>query len=245
MILSHRSATTIVCDFCDSEYQIKTPDEFSMLMKKSIELKEQHGSIMRPSDDLLAIINKVPADSIFSKKLSVGFGDLFRIVVKNKNDGKNIPPQFSWRSVKIDNAPVGTHYSLKGGIIHAGAGARNDGDIRILLFWTFHLKDDLPYDTDYQETKLTLIVSLAKDIWDMLDSEKHKVDMLKIIWHVFETCQSSYKKTCYSTFTAYYTHMPDIMKRFAKFPQRNTDKRRKEIIQYLQSLVKKHPNLFE
>ena len=54
---------------------------------------------------------------------------------------------------------MGTYYSVEGGIIHAGSGARN-GDVRVVLFWTWNESDAEEYNRDRQETKLTLIVSV-------------------------------------------------------------------------------------
>ena len=62
---------------------------------------------------------------------------------------------------RIVSAPIGTYYSIEGGIIHAGtdAGAIN-GEVRVMLFWTWNKLGAEEYDRDKQETKLTLIISI-------------------------------------------------------------------------------------
>ena len=72
-------------------------------------------------------------------------------------------------------------------------------EIRTLLFWTFNKKDQKSYDTDFQETKLTLIIGLAKSIWRSLGKDE-RVKMLFVVFHVFNTCQKAYKETCHTTF---------------------------------------------
>ena len=73
-------------------------------------------------------------------------------------------------------------------------------EIRTLLFWTFNKKDQKSYDTDFQETKLTLIIGLAKSIWHSLE-EDERVKMLFVVFHIFNTCQKAYKETCHTTFS--------------------------------------------
>ena len=104
---------------------------------------------------------------------------------------------------------------------------------------------DVGYDTNYQETKLTLMVRLAQELWDVLDSEKLKVEMLVIIWHVFESCQQSYKDTCSTTFQGY-ENVPGIIDVFNCFPKKGTgDKQKAKILKDLRGLVLNYRNLFE
>ena len=68
--------------------------------------------------------------------------------------------------------------------MHAGAGATN-GDVRVMLFWTWNELAAEQYDQDKQEIKLTLIVSMARDVWLDLTSLVLKTEMIGLIFYCF------------------------------------------------------------
>ena len=130
-----------------------------------------------------------------------GYGELFRIRRKDQME-ENDTKLFDWTSSSIVSAPIGTYYSIEGGIIHAGAGAIN-GEVRVMLFWTWNELGAEEYDRDKQETKLTLIISIARDVWPTLTTDELKTEMIALIFYCFWTCEDGYQKTASDTFTDY------------------------------------------
>ena len=119
-------------------------------------------------------------------------------------------------------------------------------EIRTLLFWTFNKKGQKSYDTDFQETKLTLIIGLAKSIWRSLGKDE-RVKMLFVVFHVFNTCQKAYKETCHTTFLNFelVPTMIQIMDGFGKLKKekpkklKNGPKRWHQMMNYLIGLENK------
>ena len=241
MILSHRSTSTIVCNLNNESYKIDTPELFTKLLLQSINMSGENDSWMLPSQRLISIINKLPNDSMFSKKLTQGYGDLFRIIKNDNSKIKSVSSEFGWSSVKIENMTAGSYYSLRGGQIHAGSGATAE-EVRILLFWTFNLKKDESYNINEQETKLSMIFTLAECIWDSL-CLSDKVEMLILIWHVFETCQKSYKNTCHTTMLGY-ANLPTLIRTMSRWPVTKSEKRRTTILTYMK-LIAARRNFFK
>ena len=197
MIVSNRSTSTIVSDLTDKDFKETTPDQFIYVLKESIKL--EGANWMMPSDELTKCIEEQDEGSFLCEKLKQGFGDLLRITKSGNTPTQDLPSELKWSSVKVEDVTAGTYYSLQGGQIHYGPGAK-PLEIRTLLFWTFNKKDQKSYDTDFQETKLTLIIGLAKSIWRSL-GEDERVKMLFVVFHVFNTCQKAYKETCHTTFS--------------------------------------------
>ena len=93
-------------------------------------------------------------------------------------------------------------------------------EIRTLLFWTFNKKDQKSYDTDFQETKLTLIIGLAKSIWRSL-GEDERVKMLFVVFHIFNTCQKAYKEICHTALLNC-KFVPTTIQEIEKFRKQNS-----------------------
>jgi hypothetical protein len=187
-------------------------------------------------EKLLSIIDEKSQGSEFLTKIKDGYGHLLRIVENKAVDEDQLQSQFKWSSVKIGDAPAGTHYSLQGGQIHAGSGSTYS-EVRILLFWTFQSEVEKPsYDADTQTTKLTLIMALADHIWANLGKKDLKLQMLVLIWHVYESCEESYKRTCRSTFSAY-KNIPSLIDQFYDFPREKSPGQRKVVLNYIKGVL--------
>jgi len=159
---------------------------------------------LAPSENLISIIHGLSDDSSIGKSIKEGYGELFRICRKYQTINND---KFDWTALNIIDAPMGTYYSVNGGIIHAGAGSTN-GDVRVMLFWTWHGSGDEEYDKDKQETKLSLIVTLAMEVWPSLDKYLLKKEMIQLVYYCFMTCEDGYKKTAKNTFHNY----PNVVK---------------------------------
>ena len=163
MLFSIRSSSTIVCK-TNSESKIEKLEDLTTLLEEGTRIK---GEWMTPSVELQEFIEEIK-DADLVQDMKDGYGELFRVCTHDDySENKN----FAWTETKIENAPVGSYYSLNGGNIHAGSGS-TFSEVRIMLFWTFCSKNLDPYDIDKQETKLTLIVTIGSKIWGSLE-KKH------------------------------------------------------------------------
>ena len=127
------------------------------------------GIWLHPSKDLQRLIIELDNCSSSNSALAVkeGYGELFRIRRKDQME-ENDTKLFDWTSSSIIvSAPIGTYYSIEGAIIHAGTGAVN-GEVRVMLFWTWNELGAEEYGRDKQETKLTLIISVIGRLYKVL-----------------------------------------------------------------------------
>ena len=112
MIVSNRSTSTIVCDLTDKDFKVTTPDQFIYILKESIKLEGKDANWMMPSDKLTKCIKEQDKGSFLCEKLEQGFGDLLRITKSGNTPWKDPPSKLQWSSVKVEDAPAGTYYSL-------------------------------------------------------------------------------------------------------------------------------------
>jgi len=101
MIISNRSTSTVVCDLTDKDFKVKTPDDFTYVLKESIKLEGKDASWMMPSDELISSINEQEEGSFLYQKLKEGFGDLLRITKSSNTPIKDVPPKLRWSSAKV------------------------------------------------------------------------------------------------------------------------------------------------
>jgi len=104
-----------------------------------------------------------------------------------------------------------------GGVIHAGSEAEHN-DVRTVLFWTWTKKDSLQYNSDVQETKLTLMIQLAQDVWNRLKENgdlKQKTELLRLVYYCFSTSENLYCTTCSNTLRNV-KHIPSLLNEFSK-----------------------------
>ena len=154
-----------------------------------------------------------------------GWGDLFHICRADKIHSDN----FDYESTKVSNAPMGTYYSSDGGIIHAGSGAEHS-DVRTILFWTWHSSSLTEYNVNEQETKFTLMIYLASEVWSELNDNEQdwtmattskknnnvlalKEQMLRLLFYSFITMEDAYRSTCAFTFQDFLL-VPNLITRF-------------------------------
>ena len=91
MIISNRSTSTIVCDLTDKDFKVKTPDDFTYVLKESIKLEGKDASWMMPSDSLISSINEQEEGLFLCQKLKEGFGDMLRITKSDNTQKKDLP----------------------------------------------------------------------------------------------------------------------------------------------------------
>lgn len=123
---------------------------------------------------------------------------------------------------------MGTFYSVNGGEIHAGAGARKN-QVRIFLFWTYHENSLKKYNVDKQETKLSLMITIGGDCWACLHNMTLRKEMIFLIYYTYLTCDMVYRKTCARTFRNY-IYISDMMQNFPELPKRNSTDMPKKIV---------------
>ena len=125
MVLSPGATTTTIC-------QPVTPDTCKSMslvvevLEKGTQSKICGGIWLQPSKDLQRLIKELENCLSFTSALAMkeGYGELFHIRRKDQME-ENDTKLFDWTSSSIVSAPIGTYYSIEGGIIHAGAGAIN------------------------------------------------------------------------------------------------------------------------
>ena len=242
MVLSPGATTTTICKPI-STTNIKELSDVTQILKQATV-----STGLELSDELLQKIDSLSTDSASSKTIKEGYGELFRVCRKDhKKD--HTTKDFDWTSTCIVNAQMGTYYSVEGGIIHAGSGARN-GDVRVVLFWTWNESNAEEYNRDRQETKLTLIVSIAKDVWSHLDTLALKQQMIELIYYCFWTCEDAYQLTAATTFNDY-PQVVNMIQEFMKVvsqKDRQSKNRSPQLLnrngkKYLQSVVKEFSSL--
>ena len=136
---------------------------------------------------------------------------------------------FHWKSYGFKDTPVGTHYSIDGSIIHAGAGA-DWGTVRIMLFWTWHKCGLEHYDNNQQTTKLTLMVDIGKELWPLLNKEL-RVEMLCLMYYCFYTSEDAYQVTCPYTFGCC-KNVQNLLIEFAKVPKKTNKGKLYKVLNY-------------
>ena len=92
-----------------------------------------------------------------------------------------------------------------------------------MLFWTWNELGAEEYDRDKQETKLTLIISIARDVWPTLTTDELKTEMIGLTLYCFSTCEDGYQKTASYTFTDY-PKVQLLIQEFSTF-ENNTGRR--------------------
>ena len=65
-----------------------------------------------------------------------------------------------------------------------------------MLFWTWNEMGAEEYDRDKQETKLTLIISIARDVWPTLTTDELKTEMIALIFLLFLDLRRWLPKDC-------------------------------------------------
>ena len=222
MVMSHGACTTLICKPVASS-KIDTLVAVSKLLEIGTSTTEGCDRLV-PCKKLLETICNLSIESRAAISIRDGYGELFRIG-EEKQRNQHTGNDLDWKTYSIIDAPIGTHYIINGGIIHAGAGATN-GDVRIMLFWTWNELECEEYDTDQQTTKLTLMVQIAEDAWPNLDTINLKTDMIKLIYYCYATCEIGYRDTAASTFQNY----PQIEKMIDEFRKANNGKRGKRAL---------------
>ena len=231
MVMSPSATTTTICKPI-STTNIKELSDVTQILKQATV-----STGLELSDELLQKIDSLSTDSASSKTIKEGYGELFRVCRKDhKKD--HTTKDFDWTSTCIVNAQMGTYYSVEGGIIHAGSGARN-GDVRVVLFWTWNESDAEEYNRDRQETKLTLIVSIAKDVWSHLDTLALKQQMIELIYYCFWTCEDAYQLTAATTFNDY-PQVVNMIQEFMKVVSQKDRQSKNRSPQLLNRKVKKY-----
>ena len=125
MVLTNGASTTVVC-----QPTVRTGITNLSSLTKLLAEGIQHTAgfeFLMPSPGLIKVINSISDETTIAKNIAKGYGELFRICRKDQCIDRD---NFNWRSSRIVEAPIGTFYSMDGGIIHAGAGAEN-GDIML------------------------------------------------------------------------------------------------------------------
>ena len=225
MLLSHGSTTTMVCKPLINERIQKLEELIPILAKYTVNPGRGWENWNNPSTTLLAIIKSIDKGKKSVSDVNEGYGELFRICsTTEESKGEN----FAWKSVKVENSPVGTFYSVNGGEIHAGAGARKN-QVRIFLFWTYHENALKKYNVDKQETKLSLMITIGGDCWACLHNMTLRKEMIFLIYYTYLTCDMVYRKTCARTFRNY-IYISDMMQNFPELPKRNSTDMPKKIV---------------
>ena len=206
MVMSHGVSTTKICKpAAKKEYsKIDSCKSISKLLEKGPSLIEGC-EWLAPCKELVETISNLQKESKAAVSIRSGYGELFRIGQSKQklvSKNKSTETDFDWKAYSILDAPIGTHYMIDGGLIHAGAGATNR-DVRIMLFWTWNELDCKEYDTDEQTTKLTLVIQIAKDAWPNLINDNLRTEMIRLIYYCFVTCDPGYQKSAASTFGNY------------------------------------------
>ena len=93
--------------------------------------------------------------------------------------------------------------ALQGNVIHAGSGTKHKDDIQIILFWRWSHKEVPKYDKDIQETKLSVLIEIAKEFFDTFKDIELRKEMLRIVKHCYDTSDEAYRETCINTFSNY------------------------------------------
>ena len=132
-------------------------------------------------------------------KIKSGFGELFKISSPRSTSNN----ESFWEKKRIRNIPVGSVMALQGNVIHAGSGTNDEDDIRIILFWTWSDKTVRKYNEDIQETKLSIIMEIAREFFETFNDIESRKEMLRIVKHCYDTSDDAYKDTCINTFSNY------------------------------------------
>ena len=215
MNLSHRSATSVICR-PQSTLKINNIDALTSVLLEGTTSEskgyEMNQKWMVPSQELIDHIKQLPQSTQTMKNLNDGFGDLFYICNESTNSNT-----FDWTSYKVCDVPCGSITMANGGVIHAGSEAEHN-DVRTVLFWTWTNKDCLQYNSDVQETKLTLMIQLAQDVWNRLKENgdlKQKTELLTLVYYCFSTSENLYCST-YSNTLRNIKHIPSLLNEFSK-----------------------------
>ena len=215
MLLSHKSTTTIVGK--TNSPRMKTlKDVTKVLSSYTPKNTKRNGSTWMnnwhdPSQELLRIIESIGDEETSVTDVKAGYSELFRFMSPPEDHPNE---DFEFESIKVEDCPTGTFYSVNGGEIHAGSGASHD-QVRVFLFWTYHDLSLEPYDNDEQVTKLSLIINIARDCWEKLKKLQLRREMIFLIYYTYLTCELEYRNTCRRTFRNY----PDIESMIKEFPE--------------------------
>ena len=254
MMVSNKGSTTMFCKPTSKE-KVTNLEILTKVLKNAIVMEGEEGKWMAPSDALLEEIKALPPQTSQTiRNLEEGWGDLFYICRADKIHSDN----FDFVSTKVSNVPMGTYYSSEGGIIHAGSGAEHSG-VRTILFWTWHSSHLNKYDSNSQETKLSLMIALASEVWvELCQKEddwnsnnrtqkkclKLKKEMLRLLFYCFITMEDGYQKTCSNTF-ANWLGVPELIMDFHKCTVNTAEKNYKAPIEDLIMKHLKNNKLFE
>ena len=219
--------TMMVSNFCNSTTVYKTshsetsPQEhFKNLwiaLDEQMQITSEQGGISSEFKTNLAIYEeKYFKGSVTYAKMISGFGALFHICLESQKQNKHKRKEsFRWQSKTVENLSSGSVMAMEGSVIHAGSGSNTDGNVRIILFWTWSHKDIISYDENIQETKLTVIIEFAAEFFRFTKKESLRKEMLRIIRYCYDTSNQAYKKTCPETFNMY-KYVPDMLKDWYK-----------------------------
>ena len=187
MMVSDRCKTTKICQ----PKSIDNLDNLKDVANFLINGATQHKLWLEPqSSNLVTMIEKLPVTSDTAKYIDNGLGELFKI---SSNENSRYE-DYDYQSKYISDCPAGTIVSTEGNVIHAGTGT-SQGNIRNILFFTY--SKGKKYDTDVQYTKLSVIATLMKDLWNM---QNVRLDLLKLLYYCFDTTSITYQETCVGCF---------------------------------------------
>ena len=191
MLLSDKSMTTKVCQ-PKSEETIDSTERLAKILLKGAAL---HKTWLQLNLDLVNLMSKLPNNSTTKENLKLGLGELFKVSTNATSTSERCE-EFDFETTCVCDAPAGTIVSLDGNVQHAGSGASKN-DVRSVLFWSC---GDTRYDSDSQHTKLTVAITLLKELWC---HSNIRLELLKLLFYCFNTTDASYQETCPGCFQSY------------------------------------------